>query len=221
MKKLLFILITIILCGSFCFAAAQPIKPNHNHKPPQIGFHGSSRMGYAFIFGIKQEDFNNLKLSNEQKEKTEKIVKKYIPNNQKFNFNEIEKNKNKAKSEFRGLLTSSQKKTFDKAVETQKKQNKEIISKIYKNTAKELNFTDQQNKKLNELINKFDGNFMEFNKKFESIMTADQKKKHKENQIKFKNRSKIGMKHGMKHGGFGMPPKGKGPKPNDFKPQHK
>lgn len=194
MKKILYLILILILCCSLCYGQ------NNNKKPagPKPGYNTQMKpggpqgnRGFGNRFGISKEDYDKLNLSQAQKTKVEAINKKYAPQppkpGQKPDFNKMKANREAANKEFRAILTDSQKKQYDKAVATRKTKEKEFAKNIYQGLAKDLKFSQEQNKKLNSMLNNYSGNPMEFNKKFESLLTKSQKAeydKKKQNLMK-------------------------------------
>lgn len=182
MKKILYIILILIVCSSISFGANETKQQN---PPPSKGqeIHGL-RMGY---FGISKEDYDKLNLSKAQKSKVEALNKKYMPKEgERPDFSQMQKNEVEKEKAFRALLTDTQKKQYDKAKASQKAKQKEMFSKRYKDLAKELKFTQAQNDKLNSMLKNFNGNPMEFDKKFESILSASQKKTYEKKKQEFR-----------------------------------
>lgn len=187
MKKVLYIIFVLLICSSLCFCATQ----NKQNTPPpqgQMGQRGPGGPGGHGKFGISNEDYNKLNLSKAQKTKVEAIEKKYKPQQQgqKPDMAKMQKNETAKQNEFRAILTDSQKKQYDKAKASQKTKQKEMFSKRYKELAKELKFTNTQTEKLNTMLKSFNGNPQEFDKKFESLLTASQKKTYNKKKEEFR-----------------------------------
>ncbi len=194
MKKILYLILIIILCCSLCYGQ------NNNKKPagPKPGYNSQMKPGghkdngiLGYYFGISKADYDKLNLSQAQKNKVDAIKKKYAPQppkpGQKPDFNKMKANREAEQKEFRALLTDSQKKQYDIALAIQKEKQKKVVSQLYTRLAKDLKFTADQNKKLNSMLNNYNGNPIEFNKKFESLLTKSQKAeydKKKQNLMK-------------------------------------
>ena len=175
-------------------------KNNKNSAREQMGNGGRERGRGRDYFGISEEDYNKLNLSKVQKKKIEEINKKYRPEmkeGQRPDFKEMEKYREKENKAFRSILTDTQKKQYDKAVYNHKSKEKEMMSKRYAELGKELNFTSAQKKKLSYMLQNNNGNMMEMDKKFESILTDKQKKTYKEKKEKMMKGGQGGPRDGQ------------------------
>ncbi|MBQ0105505.1 MAG: hypothetical protein KBT47_05675 [Armatimonadetes bacterium] len=182
MKKIIVLFLCFVFCASLCFGE-NAVKKGTAGRPQ----HRNRSFMDMQNFGLKPEQYTSLGLSKKQTEKANSIKMKY---RDKFTKGKGGKpadminNLANINKEFRGILTETQKKKYDKFLTENTKPARERIRKMYTDNAVKLGFTADQKKKLNQNLNKYitiySIDFFNMEKSFTSIMSAAQKKKYEE-----------------------------------------
>ena len=190
-----------------------------NLQKPQNKPDAPKKKWTKYYFGISEDDYATLKLSDVQKTKSDKLLSDFTnkyKNVSPANTSDARaKRKEKFKSqlkmydEFKSLLSKDQLEKYTEFYAKEVKTMREDINKEYTPIAQRLNFTEEQYKGLEAIVNKYEGDRDTFEEEFLALLTQEQKENYENNFQRNKQQPQRNQGAGMSNDfGAGMGPDG-------------